>query len=318
MISDEVAVGRSPCDAPGVRVDARVIVAKPKRIQRPDPQAALEGVQKPALNWKVIGQISLGFVILWVLAFMAEPLVGWWGVGVAGVLTAIALGFGVYVYRLTRKSNALLDIMKTATDKGSRQAAIEQLKAQAGGEGKDALNALAQAQLAAQDDPNEAIRILEAIDFDKAPALVRDDIRANRALLYLMVGRVRDARPLVDEIAIDRQPQAKVKAMYAAVIGETWARTGKTQEAFDLLQNYAADAPDHAEFAPLLLRAQTYACFGVKKRGLATTAMTRLAEHDPMLLASFLQKGVSPELQQAAKRMLGAMGAMPKPQIRRR
>jgi hypothetical protein len=317
MISESPEHRRSPCDTPRLGVDAPVIVAKPKRPQRPDPSSALAEVQNPALNWKVIGQIGVGFLVLWVLAVMAEPMVGWWGVGIAGVLTAVALGFGIYVWRLTRKSNALLDIMKTATDKGSRQAALEQLRAQSGGEGKDALNALAQAQLAAQDDPNEAVRILEAVDIEKAPALVRDDIRANLALLYLMLNRVRDARPLVDEISIDRQPQAKVKAMYAAVVGETWARTGKTQEAFDLLSNYAADGAEHAEFAPLLLRAQVHAFYGVKKRGLATTAMQRLAEHDPMLLASFMQKGVSPELQKAAKSMLSAMGVMPKPQIRR-
>ena len=317
MISERRTKRRSPCDSPSFGVDAPVIVAKPKRPSRPDPGAALDQVAPPALNWKVIGQIALGFLILWIIAFMAEPFLGWWGVGVAGVLTVVALGFGFYVWRLTRKSNALLDIMKTATDKGSRQAAIEQLKAQSGGEGKDALNALAQAQLAAQDDPLEAVRILEAVDIEKAPALVRDDIRANLSLLYLMTGRVRDARPFVDDMSIDRQPQAKVKAMYAAVIGETWARTGKTKEAFELLQNYAADAPEHADFAPLILRAQVYACYGVKKRGLATTAMTKLAEIDPMLLASFMQKGVAPELQQAAKRMLSAMGVMPKPQIRR-
>lgn len=317
MISELPDPRRSPCDTPGLAVDAPVQVAKPKRPQRPDPSQALADVKPPSLNWKIIAQIAAGFLILWVIAVMAEPLVGWWGVGVAAVLTVVALGFGIYVWRLTRKSNALLDIMKTATDKDSRQAALEQLRAQSGGEGKDALNALAQAQLAAQDDPAEAVRILEAVDIEKAPALVRDDIRANLALLYLMTNRVRDARPFVDEISIDRQAQAKVKAMYAAVIGETWARTGKTKEAFELLQNYAADAPDNVEFAPLILRAQVHAFYGVKKRGLATTAMQRLAEHDPMLLASFMQKGVAPELQQAAKRMLSAMGVMPKPQVRR-
>lgn len=222
----------------------------PQKPARPEVGEVLENVETPKLNWKVIGQIAVGFAVLWVLAFMAQPLVGWWGVGIAGVLTLVALGFGLYVWNLTRKSQNIVEILKTAKDAESRKAALEQLKAQAGGEGKDALNALAQAQLVAQDDPESAMRILEGIDLKKAPSVIQDDVRANLALMYLVNGRVKDARPLVDQITLDRQPQAKARAMYAAVMAETFARTGKHDEALKLLETYKADDPENGEIRP--------------------------------------------------------------------
>lgn len=290
----------------------------PQKPARPEVGEVLENVETPKLNWKVIGQIAVGFAVLWVLAFMAQPLVGWWGVGIAGVLTLVALGFGLYVWNLTRKSQNIVEILKTAKDAESRKAALEQLKAQAGGEGKDALNALAQAQLVAQDDPESAMRILEGIDLKKAPSVIQDDVRANLALMYLVNGRVKDARPLVDEITLERQPQAKARAMYAAVMAETFSRTGKHDEALKLLETYKADDPENAEIRPLLLRATVYGSMAAKKRGLARTAMEKLAAIDPNMLAPFVQRGVNPELQQLAKQVLQTTGLLKQPRPRMR
>ena len=41
------------------------------------------------------------------------------------------------------------------------------------------MTTIAQAQLVSQEDPGEAVRILEGIDIKKAPAMVQDDVRAN-------------------------------------------------------------------------------------------------------------------------------------------
>ncbi|MGB0680387.1 MAG: hypothetical protein ACPGUV_12060, partial [Polyangiales bacterium] len=56
------------------------------------PAKALEGLERPRMRWKVVAQIALAFVVLWVTALMAVPYVQYWGVGVAGVLTLVAAG----------------------------------------------------------------------------------------------------------------------------------------------------------------------------------------------------------------------------------
>jgi tetratricopeptide (TPR) repeat protein len=213
-------------------------VAKPKKQITAAPKdigEALDQIEQPKMNWKVLGLIGLALAVIWVIAGILQPNIGYVGFIVAGVLTLIALGFLVWVWRLTRKSADIAAILKGATDKESRLAALEQLRARQTPGGKDALNAIAQAQLVAQENPGEAIAILEAIDLKKAPAMVQDDVRANLAMFYLMQGRARDARELADEIRLDRQPQARAKAMYAAVVAESFARTGNADAAMEQL-----------------------------------------------------------------------------------
>lgn len=268
------------------------------------------------MNWKVIAQIAVGFAVVWVLAAMASPYIGIWGFVVAGVLTAAALGLGFYVWRLTRKSAALLDILKDAKDPASRKAALERLQAAQTGEGKDAMNALAQAQLLAQENPHKAIEVLEKVDLKKAPAMIADDIRANLALFYLAQGRARDARALADEIRLDRQPQPKAKAMYAAVMAEAFARTGKADEAMKLLETYSPDDPSYGEVRILLHRARVYTCVQQKKRGLATKSLEVLVEEAPEVVTQLAFAEKRPEVAKLAKQVLGAAGRMPKPKFR--
>ncbi len=274
---------------------------------------ALANMERPQVKWQVIAQIGGAFVILWVTALMLQPYVGYWGVGVVGVLTLAALGFGIYIYRWTRKSQAIVDIMKGATDAQGRQRALEQL---ASGDSKDALNALARAQILAQTDPSEAMKVLESVDLEKAPALVQDDVRSQLGLLYLRVNRVRDARALADDIRLDRQSNSKAKAMYAAIVAESFARTGKLDEAKNLLDTYKADDPEYGEIAALLLRAQVYTYLGLKKRGLAKKAMEGMAAIEPNLLGAFVQKGTAPELSKLAKEVLAGAGAIPRVKFR--
>lgn len=291
-------------------------MAKPKKSASLDPQRALDELERPKMNWKVIGQIAVGFLVLWVLAAMAQPYIGVWGFVVAGVLTAAALGLGFYVWRLTSKSAALIDILKDAKDPASRKAAIERLQAAQSGEGKDAMNALAQAQLLAQEDPQKAIEVLEKVDLKKAPAVVADDIRANLGLFYLAQGRAREARALADEIRLDKQPQPKARAMYAAVMAEAFARTGASGEAMKLLETYKPEDPTYAEVRVLLHRARVYTCVQEKKRGLATQSLEVLVAESPEIVMQLAFAEKRPEVAKLAKQVLGAAGRMPKPKFR--
>ena len=174
----------------------------------------------------------------------------------------------------------------------------------------------ARAQLVLRDDPKEAMQILEGIDVAKEPGPVQDEVRSNLAFLYLAQGRPKDARPVVDELRLDRQPNAKAKAMYAAVMAETFARTGKADDAKKLLETYSADDPEYGEVSVVLLRAQVYTYLATKKRGMAEQAMRKLAKLDPNMLAPFVQKNTKPELQKLALAALADAGLAPRPQMK--
>jgi hypothetical protein len=269
-----------------------------------DLSEALARQETPQIKWKSLLQIGAVAVVLWVTAFMMVPLVGYWGVGVVGVLTLVAAGFGIYVWRLTRRSRAILDIMKTATDDAGRKRALEQL----GEDSSDAMKALARAQILAQTDPTEAQRALEAVDVEKAPAVVQDDVRGQLAMLYLRNNRTREARDLAEKIRLDRRPDAKSKALYAAIMAEAYARTGSPDEGRKLLETFAADDEGQDEVRVMLLRAQVYTFVALKKRGLATKAMAGLCEIEPNLLGGFLMKGGSPEVAKLARQVLAEVG----------
>jgi len=292
---------------------AKPKISPPKKV---DIAEAASQVELPRIKWKIIGTVGLGFLVLWITSLMMMPAVGYWGVGVVAVLTVAALGLGLYVWRMTQKQREILDIMRGAQGEGGRRDAIERL---AIGADKDAMKALARAQLLAQEDPQKAIEALEAIDIEKAPAVVQDEVRSQRAMMYLFMGRPKDARPLVDEIKIDRQPDAKSKAKYAAVIAEGWARTGRHDEAKKLLEDYKAEDPQWvAEVGPLLFRARVYTYFATKNRGLAKKALDALIAIDPNMVAPFVQKNVNPELQKLAMTSLADAGLAPRPQMKMR
>lgn len=293
-------------------------MAKKGKLPPPkDPSKAFEAIERPTFKWRTIGIIAAAFVVLWITAFMIQSYTdsvwGWVPVGVVGALTVAAIGFGIYIWRLTQRSRGIVDILSQAKDEEGRKRALEQLQQ---ADSKDALAALARAQLVARESPTEAMRVLESIDLKKAPAIVQDDVRANLAFLYLMNGRAKDARALVDELRLDRQPNAKAKAMYAAVSAEAFARTGKPDEAKKLLETYDADDKEYGEVRAMLLRAQVYTYLATKNRGLSEQAMRKLAKEDPNMLAPFLQKGARPELQQMAQKALRGAGFAPKPKMK--
>lgn len=293
------------------------MVKKGKLPKAKDGAAKLAEIEKPQIKWGTIGLILAAFAVLWITAFMMHGFIegegwSWIPVGIVGLLTLAGIGFGIYVWRLTRRSRGIVDILAQATSKEGRQRAIEQLEA---GDPKDAMNALARAQLmSAENKPQEAIAILEGVDIAKAPAVVQDDVRANLSLLYLMNGRTSDARTLVDALRLDRQPNAKAKAMYAAVSAEAYARTGRPDEAQKLLETYDADDPAYGDIKGMLLRAQVYTYLKLKKRGRAQTSMQRLAKVDPNMLGPWVSPGVKvhPDIKRMAMDALRSQGVAPK------
>lgn len=275
---------------------------------------ALENLERPSMNWKVVGQIAIGFAVVWIVAGMLTPYIGYWGLGIAGVLTLVAIGFGLYIWNMMRKSANIVDILKGATDEEGRAKAMAALSAGKGGD--DVMNKLAQSQLMMQEDPKEAVAILESIDIKKAPKLLQNDVRAQLGLLYLITNRAKEARALADEMSLDGQVQQKQKAMYAAVMAESFARTGKGNEAGKLLETFDADDPEYAEVRALLLRAQVYTWNNLKKRGRARTALMRLARIDPNQLGAFLQKGTHPQIVALAREVAQKEGLVPRQKMR--
>jgi hypothetical protein len=269
---------------------------------------ALANQELPGFKWKIVAQIGGALAVLWVTAFVVKPFVGYWGVGVVSALTSVVIGFGVYLWRMTRRSAAVLEIMKGATDEAGRARALDQL-AQGGG---DVMKQVARAQLLAQTDPIEAQRVLEAIDLKKA-GMLADDVRVQLAVLYLRNNHVQRAREQVDAVKMGQRPDARSKALYAAVSAEALARTGDAVEARKLLETYDAADPAYGEARVWLLRAQVYACVALKKRGLARKAIDDLISIDPNLLGGFMGKGAaSPELNKLVRQALAESGLMPK------
>ena len=118
---------------------------KKRSLTPKDPAEALAQIETPQIKWTVIAQIAGGLAVLWVTAFMAVPWISYVGVGIVGAITLAAIGFGIYIWRLTTRQRSILQIMKSATDDEGRKKALAEL-----GEGgnNDAMKALAKAQLA--------------------------------------------------------------------------------------------------------------------------------------------------------------------------
>jgi hypothetical protein len=287
---------------------------KKRGLAPKDPAEALAQIETPQIKWSVIAQIAGGLAVLWVTAFMAVPWVSYFGVGIVALITVAAIGFGIYIWRLTTRQRSILQIMKSATDPEGRKKALEELGS---GSDSDAMRSLAKAQLLAANEPAEAQRVLEGIDIKKAPMVVQDEVRAQLAMMYLRNARVREARALADEMRLDRQPQPKAKAFYAAIMAEAFARTGKAEDAKKLLDTYESNDAAYAEVRAMLLRAQVFTCFQLKKRGLAKKAMDTLAELEPGMVAAFTLKGTPPEIIQLARQTLAQAGFAPKMKIKR-
>lgn len=264
----------------------------------PDPVAS-----HPILNRN--GLLTIGGIVaaLWLTALVSGSLV----VGIiVAVLTLAILGGLIYVWRLAKKQKAVIDLLQSANaSPEARKLALAQLAAQGGGS-KDVLNAIARAQLLAQDDPDQALAVLEGIDLAKVPAAAADEVRTFRAQMYLFKNRIKEARDLADAIKLSNAGNNQSRAMMTAVVAEAWARTGKPEAALELLNDVKFDDPELAQLRVPLLYARVFANFGSGKKERARKDLETLMKQDMNLIGRFAMPGqaVHFELQKMAQDVL--------------
>jgi len=255
------------------------------------------------LQWRNIGIIGGVVAILWITAFASNSKIAFI---VVGILTIVVIVAVAWIYRWASKQRAMMELLQGANvSPAARKEALAKLKAAPGAD-KDVMNAIAQAQLQAQEDPDAALATLEAMDLKKVPAPMADDVRAFRAQLYLMKGRAKEARDLADEIKVTNSANPESRGMLAATVAEAWARTGKHAEALELLNTIKPEDPDFASAKVPLLYARIYAAFAAGKRDSVRYDMGALVKQDANLLGRFVmpQLKVHPELQKIARDVL--------------
>jgi len=276
------------------------------------PAASTAPRTPPQLDAKTLGlRIGLPIAIAWVIAILVRH---WIAFAIVGVLTAAAIGLVWYALNFTKKAQRVQSIVSGAKTKEERKAAIEQIESEF--KKDDAAGVFAKAQLQMQEDPEAALRTLEAIDLQKVTPQVADEARAQRGMLHLMLGEAQKARALVDAIDLQRHPDQKSKATLAAVQCEAWARTGQAKRAIEILELFDTNDAALADVKPGLLRAQVFAYGAMDDIKKARTAMHQLAKLDPRIVAGFAQKGVHPLLVQEAKKILERSGNMPRMMVR--
>jgi hypothetical protein len=278
----------------------------PAPTRKPSPPAAGSPAAPPqmqGMQWRNVGIIGGAVALLWITALATNSKAFIIVVAVVTVVVAVAL---VWIYRWARKQRNLMELLQNANvSPEARREALARLKA-APDANKDVMNAIAQAQLQAQEDPDAALATLEGVDLKKVPTPMADDVRAFRAQLYLVKGRAREARDLADEIKPSNGATAEARGMLAATVAEAWARTGKHTEALDLLTTIKPEDPDFAQARVPLLYARIYASFASGKRDDVRRDMGALVKQDANLLGRFVmpQLKVHPELQKIAKEVL--------------
>ena len=304
-------VAAAACQRCGCILGQGMTTASEKTSNQDRAQQALDAIETPKIRWQVVGIALAVVAVAWLIAGVASPTLGIWGVVGAGVVTLLIAGVGIYALRMMRKSAGLVGALKRATDAQGRKEVLEELAA-SDPKGKDALKTVTRAQLLAQDDPQAAIKLLESLEIEKVSFVARDQVRATLAMLYLVhTSRVRDAREHADEIRIDRAGRGQDKAFLAAICAEAFARTGKTGESEKLLETYSAYDTSYGEARLPLLRAEFYTAYKLKKKGRAKKALEAMAALDVNALGGFVKKG-HPEIQKMAREVAQNVIGMPK------
>jgi hypothetical protein len=283
-------------------------------LARPSSMAA---DKSPVDLKKVFVRVGAVVALIWLIAIALAH----WSivpVAVAGVLTVLAAGAGVWVVRYVNRSRELGALLRSAgeTEEGRKEALK---KLETGYKKGDVQAAIARSQLEMQEDPRKALATLESIDLTKQMAPVADQVRCTRATIHLQLGELTEARSLVDKIELGKQQEPKTRAMFAAVAAETWGRTGQGKKAVELLDVYNAEDPELSEMRVQMWRARAFACAGAGDMKGAGRALKKLAGISPQLLGMFVAaKKVHPMLQQEAKQLLMRSGAVPRRMVRQK
>ncbi|MBX3157570.1 MAG: hypothetical protein KF773_16465 [Deltaproteobacteria bacterium] len=263
----------------------------------PKPPGLMDAVGKKRLIWILVivaaiwaFTISTGSMILTI---------------VVGTLTAIAAGLFLWALRQLRKQQKIGTMLHGAvTSPEARRDALAKLS-----EGKDAnepVQLFARAQLLSQDDPKAGLALIEKVDLKVFPAAMQDDVSLLKAQLFLGFGRTQDARKCADVMNLDNPSRKEVRAYAASVVGEAWARTGKSKEALALLDTIELPKDNREQIAIQIKVARIFARFAGGNRNAARTELVALADENVDLLSRFLapQFRVHPELQKIARRVL--------------
>ncbi len=279
---------------------------------------AADAPEKPKADLKKIF-IRVGGVLalIWVGALF---LVRWSiiPVAVAAVLTAVGVGASIWIVRYVNKSRQLGALLKGAGEsEEGRQEALKRLESDY--KKGDVQASIARAQLEMQEDPRKALATLESVDLSKQLGPVADQVRCTRATIHLQLGEIQEARALVDKMELGKQQDVKTRAMFAAVAGETWGRTGQGKKGLELLEVFNPDDPELSEMRVQMWRARAFAAAGAGDMKAAGRALRKLSEMSPQLLGMFVgAKRVHPMLQQEAKQILMRSGAVPRKMVRQK
>jgi hypothetical protein len=284
-----------------------------RELAKPSGDAAEKPpVDRRKLFLRVGGVVAAAWVLA--LAFLRWTIIP---VFVAGALTLIAIGAGIWVVRYLNKSRELGAILRSAETEEGRKEALKKLETDFKKGDVQAL--IARAQLEMQEDPRKALTTLESIELDRQIAPVADQVRCTRATIHLQLGELQEARALVEKMEIGKQQEPKTRAMFAAVAGEAWGRTGQAKKAVELLELFNPDDPDYAEMRVQMWRARAFASAGVGDMKAAGRALKKLVEMSPQLLGMFVgARKVHPMLQQEAKQILMRSGAVPRKMVRQK
>ena len=270
---------------------------------------------RPLVDLKKIGlRVGLVVAVVWVVAIIVRH---WIGYAVAGVVTALIAGVGVWLLRYMRKSEALGALLRGAETEDGRKAALEKLAT--GFNKKDSQAVLAKAQLEMQEDPRTALTTLETVKLDKVLGPVADQFRAMRAMIHLTLGETVQARALADELDLGKQQEHKTRATFATVAGEAWARTGQAKRAIETLELFNPEDPAFAEMRAQMWRARAFAYAGASDMKGVARALKKLAEMNPTLLGMFIgPKKIHPLLEREARQLSMRLGAAPRKMVRQK
>jgi hypothetical protein len=273
---------------------------------------------RPPVDFQKVGlRVGGALAVIWVAALIVTR----WSmipVFVAGGLTVAAVGAGIWLVRYVNKSREMAALLRSAsqTEEG-RKDALKRLETDF--KKGDVQATIARAQLEMQEDPRKALTTLESIDLGRQLVPVADQVRCTRATIHLQLGEVQEARALVDKMELGKQRDAKTRAMFAAVAGEAWGRTGLAKKGLEMLELYNPEDPEFAEMRIQMWRARAFAAAGASDMKGAARALKKLADVNPQLLGMFVQgKKIHPMLQQEAKQLFMRSGSMRPKMIRQK
>jgi hypothetical protein len=281
-------------------------------LARPSPDAP---EKSPVDMKKIIVRVGGVLAVVWIVA----GIVARWTViplFVAGGITLAAVAAAVWLVRYMNKAREMGAILRSGSqNEEGRQDALKRLSTEF--KKGDVQASIARAQLEMQDDPRQALATLESVDLGKQMVPVADQVRCTRATIHLQLGEVPEARALVEKMDLGKQQDAKTRAMFAAVAGEAWGRSGQGKKGVEVLELYNPEDPEFAEMRIQMWRARAFAYAGAGDMKGASRALRKLIEVNPQLLGMFVgAKKIHPMLQQEAKQLLLRSGAVPRKMVR--